>query len=137
MLQISRPKKAFSAASSSSLKPSKAVSYTHLDVYKRQSPHRWPQLSLSRLKWSISIIRQAAKTSSGCCARYFSTDVYKRQGVQPILGYCVGAKKWERFRKVMRQGLLYALILGVVLTVVCFFGSGAMVSCLLYTSRCV
>ncbi len=50
------------------------------------------------------------------------------QGVQPILGYCVGAEKWERFRKVMRQGLLYALILGVVLTVVCFFGSGAMVS---------
>lgn len=41
------------------------------------------------------------------------------QGVQPLLGYCVGAQLWKRFKKVLRFSLLFALALGTVLTVIC------------------
>lgn len=42
------------------------------------------------------------------------------QGVQPLLGYCVGAQLWERFKKVLRFSLIFSLALGVVLTVICY-----------------
>ena len=42
------------------------------------------------------------------------------QGVQPQLGYCVGAKLWERFKKVMRFSLIFALVFSTVLTGVCY-----------------
>lgn len=41
------------------------------------------------------------------------------QGVQPLLGYCVGAKLWERFKKALRFSLAFSLALGVALTVIC------------------
>ncbi len=43
------------------------------------------------------------------------------QGVQPILGYCVGAKNWERFKKVLVFSLIFALILSSVLTGICYY----------------
>lgn len=42
------------------------------------------------------------------------------QGVQPLLGYCVGAKLWERFRKIMRFSVLFALALSAVMTGLCY-----------------
>lgn len=42
------------------------------------------------------------------------------QGIQPILGYCVGAKAWERYRKIMRFSLVFAFIIGLVMTVLCY-----------------
>ena len=42
------------------------------------------------------------------------------QGVQPLLGYCVGAKLWERFKKALRFSMLFALALGAVLTLLCY-----------------
>lgn len=42
------------------------------------------------------------------------------QGVQPLLGYCVGAKNWERFRKVMAYSLGFAFILSTVMTGICY-----------------
>ena len=42
------------------------------------------------------------------------------QGVQPLLGYCVGAKLWERFRKIMRFSVLFALALIAVMTGLCY-----------------
>lgn len=42
------------------------------------------------------------------------------QGVQPLLGYCVGAKLWNRFRAILKFALMFAFILGVVLTAVCY-----------------
>ena len=41
------------------------------------------------------------------------------QGVQPLLGYCVGAKNWSRFKKVMRFSLLFAFAVSVVMTGLC------------------
>lgn len=42
------------------------------------------------------------------------------QGVQPLLGYCVGAKTWERFKKYMKFAFCFATILGVSLTILCY-----------------
>lgn len=42
------------------------------------------------------------------------------QGIQPLLGYCVGAKLWARFKKIMRFSLIAALAFSAVLTVVCY-----------------
>ncbi|MGN1001317.1 MAG: MATE family efflux transporter [Oscillospiraceae bacterium] len=42
------------------------------------------------------------------------------QGVQPLLGYCVGARNWDRYKKVLRFSLVFALLLGAALTGVCY-----------------
>ena len=36
------------------------------------------------------------------------------QGVQPLIGFCVGARKWERFKKIMNFSVVFALLLSVV-----------------------
>ncbi|MBO7454762.1 MAG: MATE family efflux transporter [Alphaproteobacteria bacterium] len=43
------------------------------------------------------------------------------QGVQPILGYCVGARSWERFKNVLSFSVFFALSLSTVLTGICYF----------------
>ncbi|MDY4971233.1 MAG: MATE family efflux transporter [Lachnospiraceae bacterium] len=42
------------------------------------------------------------------------------QGVQPLLGYCVGAKTWDRFKKYMKFAFCFATLLGVSLTILCY-----------------
>lgn len=42
------------------------------------------------------------------------------QGVQPLLGYCVGAKLWKRFQKIFKFSILFSMILGIVLTIICY-----------------
>lgn len=42
------------------------------------------------------------------------------QGIQPLLGYCVGAGLWERFKKVMRFSLAFSFALSMVMTAVCY-----------------
>lgn len=42
------------------------------------------------------------------------------QGVQPLLGYCVGAKKWERYKGVFRFSMIFAFILSTALTAICY-----------------
>jgi putative MATE family efflux protein len=41
------------------------------------------------------------------------------QGIQPLLGFCVGAKDWERYKKILRRSNLFSLLLGTVLTLIC------------------
>lgn len=53
------------------------------------------------------------------------------QGIQPLLGYCVGAKLWKRFKEVFRFSLIFSLILGVVLTVICYLFTNQIVSAFL------
>lgn len=53
------------------------------------------------------------------------------QGVQPILGYCVGARFRERFKKVLRFSLVFSLILSVVLTGICYLFTNQIVSAFL------
>lgn len=49
------------------------------------------------------------------------------QGVQPLLGYCVGARLWERFKQVLRFSLLFALALSAVMTALCYLFTGQIV----------
>ena len=42
------------------------------------------------------------------------------QGIQPLLGYCVGAKLWDRFKGIMRFSLAFALCLSGIMTVLCY-----------------
>lgn len=42
------------------------------------------------------------------------------QGVQPLLGYCYGARKKKRFLKSYRFSILFALVLCIAITLLCF-----------------
>lgn len=42
------------------------------------------------------------------------------QGVQPLLGYCVGAKSWKRYKETFRFSLVFAFIVGVIMTGLCY-----------------
>ena len=53
------------------------------------------------------------------------------QGVQPILGYCVGAKTWKRFKEVFKFTIIFALILGTVLAAICYVFTDQIVSAFL------
>lgn len=53
------------------------------------------------------------------------------QGVQPLLGYCVGANLWERFKKVMNFSLLFSFALSTVMTGVCYLFTNQIVSAFL------
>ena len=53
------------------------------------------------------------------------------QGVQPLLGYCVGAKLWKRFKEVLSFSLIFALALGAVLTAICYLFVNQIVSAFL------
>lgn len=49
-------------------------------------------------------------------------------GIQPILGYCYGAEKKERFCSVLRFSLILAIGLGCVMSVICYFGAEPLVN---------
>lgn len=42
------------------------------------------------------------------------------QGVQPLLGYCVGARNWARFKKALGFSLIFAFAISVAMTGVCY-----------------
>lgn len=42
------------------------------------------------------------------------------QGIQALLGYCVGANLWDRFKKVMRFSVVFAFGLSLAMTVLCY-----------------
>lgn len=50
------------------------------------------------------------------------------QGIQPLLGYCVGAKTWERYKKIMRFSVWFAFFLGLIMTVICYIFTNQIVS---------
>ncbi|MEE8885414.1 MAG: MATE family efflux transporter [Eubacteriales bacterium] len=53
------------------------------------------------------------------------------QGVQPLLGYCTGAKKWKKFNAYFKFAMIFATILGVVLTLLCYLFTDQLVSAFL------
>ncbi len=42
------------------------------------------------------------------------------QGIQPLLGYCVGARNWQRYREARRFSVLFGLGLSTVMTIFCY-----------------
>lgn len=43
------------------------------------------------------------------------------QGVQPLLGYCVGSKNWKRFKEILRSSIQFSFVLGIILTGICYY----------------
>lgn len=50
------------------------------------------------------------------------------QGIQPLLGYCVGAKTWERYKEIMRFSMWFAFFLGLIMTIFCYLFTNQIVS---------
>jgi putative MATE family efflux protein len=50
------------------------------------------------------------------------------QGVQPLLGFCVGARLWGRFKKVMRFSVVMALLISSAMTICCLILDEQLVS---------
>ncbi len=48
-------------------------------------------------------------------------------GVQPLLGYSFGARDYSRFRSIMKYSIIYSVLLGTFLTLVCRLGAGFLV----------
>lgn len=53
------------------------------------------------------------------------------QGVQPLLGYCVGARNWKRFKNSLRFSVLFALGMSTAMTVLCYLFTGQIVQAFL------
>ncbi|MBO5998622.1 MAG: MATE family efflux transporter [Lachnospiraceae bacterium] len=49
------------------------------------------------------------------------------QGIQPLLGYCVGAGLWDRFRQVMKTSCIIAISISASLTILCYIFTGPIV----------
>ncbi len=52
-------------------------------------------------------------------------------GIQPLLGYCFGAGNKKRYMAVLRFSVLLALGMSLIMTVICYFGAGPLVSAFL------
>ena len=74
-----------------------------------------PQEYSVSLRWviSMSLAMKVTMMTGMVCIGF-------GQGVQPLLGYCVGAGLWERFRKIMRFSLLFSLGLSAAMTGLCY-----------------
>ena len=48
-------------------------------------------------------------------------------GIQPLLGYCFGARNKERYIAVLKFAVILALCMSAVMTVICYCGAGPLV----------
>lgn len=52
-------------------------------------------------------------------------------GIQPLLGYCYGARKIERYKGIMKFSLLLAVCMSLVMSLICYLGAKPMVNAFL------
>ena len=57
------------------------------------------------------------------------------QGVQPLLGFCVGAETWEKYRAMLKFALNFTIIMSLLLTASCFIFTPELVSIFLNESE--
>ncbi len=50
------------------------------------------------------------------------------QGVQPLLGYCVGAETWQKYRDMLNFALKFTITMSLLLTAACFVFTPELVS---------
>ena len=53
------------------------------------------------------------------------------QGIQPLLGYCVGAKNWKRYKESFRFSVIFGFALSTLMTVICYLFDRQIVSAFL------
>lgn len=52
-------------------------------------------------------------------------------GIQPLLGYCYGAKNRQRYIAVLKFSVCLALAMSIVMTIICYLGAGPLVTAFL------
>lgn len=52
-------------------------------------------------------------------------------GIQPLLGYCYGAGKRERYKGIMKFSLLLAVCMSLIMSLICYLGAKPMVNAFL------
>lgn len=57
------------------------------------------------------------------------------QGIQPLLGYCVGAKDWKRYKETFQFSLLFSFIISVIMTGLCYIFTDQIVGAFLTDSN--
>ena len=57
------------------------------------------------------------------------------QGIQPLLGYCIGAKDWKRYKETFRFSLLCSFIVSVIMTGLCYIFTNQIVGAFLTDSN--
>ena len=50
------------------------------------------------------------------------------QGVQPLLGFCVGAKDWDRYKGILKFALQIAISISLFMVAMCYLFTGRIVS---------
>ena len=50
------------------------------------------------------------------------------QGVQPLLGFCVGAKEWDRYKGILKFALQLAVSISLFMVTMCYLFTGKIVS---------
>ena len=53
------------------------------------------------------------------------------QGIQPLLGYCVGAKNWKRYKESLRFSVIFGFGLSAFMTIICYVFDRQIVSAFL------
>lgn len=53
------------------------------------------------------------------------------QGIQALLGYCVGARLWDRFKKILRFSLIFAFAISAIMTAACYLFSNQLIQAFL------
>ncbi|MBQ9418831.1 MAG: MATE family efflux transporter [Synergistaceae bacterium] len=49
------------------------------------------------------------------------------QGVQPLLGFCVGAKDWDRYKGILKFALQFAISVSIFMVAMCYIFTGRVV----------
>ena len=53
------------------------------------------------------------------------------QGIQALLGYCVGARLWDRFKNILRFSLIFAFAISAIMTAACYLFSTQLIQAFL------
>ena len=80
-------------------------------------------IQMSDAEW---LSRKAVRAGRATVDPIYTTE--DAVGVLRLLGYCVGAKNWERYRSVLKFSLIFAFSLSTVLTLICYLFTGQIVS---------
>ncbi|MCL1909241.1 MAG: MATE family efflux transporter [Holophagaceae bacterium] len=94
------------------------------------------QMTMNRLMAGFDDLAIAA---AGVAAKsimvIYMVSIGFSQGIMPLLGYCVGAGNWERYKEILRFSVLSSSALCIALTGLCYFANDQIISLFLTESR--
>lgn len=53
------------------------------------------------------------------------------QGVQPLLGFCIGARQWKRYQQILKFSLCFSFLVSLIMTAACYLTVNQIVSAFL------